>query len=67
MSYSSERPVTAVAESLGITSNMIYRWRQKYTPDGEKRSWLSSRTVPTPTNQITVPTGAFLVRIALAC
>ncbi len=24
-SYSSERPVTAVAESLGVTSNMIYR------------------------------------------
>ena len=36
MSYSSERPVTAVAESLGVTSNMIYRWRRKYTPDGEK-------------------------------
>lgn len=36
MSYSSERPVTAVAESLGVTSNMIYRWRQKYTPDGDK-------------------------------
>jgi transposase len=36
MSYSSERPVTAVADSLGITSNMIYRWRRKYTPDGEK-------------------------------
>ena len=36
MSYSSERPVMAVAESLGVTSNMIYRWRKKYTPDGEK-------------------------------
>lgn len=36
MSYSSERPVTAVAESLGVTSNMIYRWRKKYTPDGDK-------------------------------
>jgi transposase len=36
LSYSSERPVTAVAESLGVTSNMIYRWRQKYTPEGEK-------------------------------
>jgi transposase len=36
MSYSSERPVTAVADSFGITSNMIYRWRRKYTPDGEK-------------------------------
>ena len=36
MSYSSGHPVTAVAESLGVTSNMIYRWRKKYTPDGEK-------------------------------
>lgn len=36
ISYTSERPVTEVAESLGITTNMIYRWRQKYTPDGDK-------------------------------
>ena len=36
MSYSSERPVTLVAESLGVTSNMLYRWRRKYTPDGDK-------------------------------
>ena len=36
MSYSSERTVTEVADSLGITTNMIYRWRHKYTPDGEK-------------------------------
>jgi transposase len=36
MSYSSERTVTDVAESLGITSNMIYRWRKKYTPEGDR-------------------------------
>jgi transposase len=36
MSYSSERPVMAVAESLGVTTNMICRWRKKYTPDGDK-------------------------------
>ena len=36
MSYSSERTVTQVAESLGISSNMLYRWRKKYTSDGEK-------------------------------
>lgn len=36
MSCSSERLVTAVAESLGVTSDMICRWRKKYTPDGEK-------------------------------
>ena len=36
MSYSSERPVTEVAKSLGITSNMIYIWRKKHTPEGDK-------------------------------
>lgn len=36
MSYSSERPVTAAAESLGVTSNMIYGWWKRYTPDDEK-------------------------------
>lgn len=36
MSYTSERTVTEVADSLGITANMIYRWRQKYTPAGDK-------------------------------
>lgn len=36
MSDSSERPVTVVAESLGVTSNMIYCGRKKYTPDGDK-------------------------------
>ena len=36
MSYSSERTVAEVSESLGVTSNMIYRWRKKYTPDGDK-------------------------------
>jgi len=36
MSYSSERGVTEVANSLGVTSNMIYCLRKKYTPEGEK-------------------------------
>ena len=36
LSYSSERPVTEVAKSLGITTNMIYLWRKKYTPEGDK-------------------------------
>ena len=31
MSFSSERTVKQVAESLGISSNMLYRWRKKYT------------------------------------
>ena len=36
MSYSSERPVTEVAKSLGITANMRYLWRKKFTPEGDK-------------------------------
>jgi transposase len=36
MSYSSERPLTEVAQSLGISTNMIYLWRKKYTPTGDK-------------------------------
>ncbi|MDD5017857.1 MAG: transposase [Eubacteriales bacterium] len=36
MSYNSELTVTQMAASLGVTSNMIYRWRKKYTPDGDK-------------------------------
>ena len=36
LSYSSERTISEIADSLGITTNMIYRWRKKYTPEGEK-------------------------------
>jgi len=25
-----------VAESLGVSSNLIYRWRKIYTPEGDK-------------------------------
>jgi transposase len=25
-----------VAKDLGISDGMLYRWRQKYTPDGDK-------------------------------
>lgn len=33
--YSSERSIKTIAESLGINTNMLHRWRQ-YTPDGDK-------------------------------
>ena len=36
LSYSSERTITDVAESLGISANMLHRWRRKYTPEGDK-------------------------------
>ena len=37
MSFSSERQVTEVAKRMGITSNMIYIWQRKYTPEGARR------------------------------
>ena len=43
MSYSSERSVAAVASSLGVTGNMIYRWRSTRRT-AIKRSWPNSRT-----------------------
>lgn len=36
LSYSSERTVTEIAESLGINASLLHRWRRKYTPDGAK-------------------------------
>lgn len=36
LSYSSERSVQAVSQSLGISSGLLYRWRKKYTPSGEQ-------------------------------
>ncbi|MFV0413000.1 MAG: transposase [Oscillospiraceae bacterium] len=36
LSYSSERLVTEIAKSLGISPNRIYHWRKKYIPDGDK-------------------------------
>ncbi len=36
MSYTSERSVSEVAKSLDISKNMLYRWREQYTPVGDK-------------------------------
>jgi len=36
LSYASSKSVTQVARDLGISSGMLSRWRQKYTPEGEK-------------------------------
>lgn len=36
LSHSSERSVKEVADSLGIRVQLLYRWRQRYTPEGEK-------------------------------
>lgn len=36
LSYNSDRTVQSVVESLGISQSMLYRWRQKYTEQGEE-------------------------------
>jgi transposase len=36
LSYASIRPVKEVAEDLGISEALLYRWRKKFTKDGEK-------------------------------
>lgn len=36
LSYASDKPVVRVAADLGISDGMLYRWRRKYTADGDK-------------------------------
>ena len=36
LSYASNKPVAEVARDLGISNSMLYRWRQKYTAEGDK-------------------------------
>ena len=38
LSFESGKPVAEVASNLGIPRDMLYRWRKKYTPQGEKNS-----------------------------
>ena len=36
LSYASSKSVADVARNLGISNSMLYRWRQKYTAEGDK-------------------------------
>ena len=36
LSYASPRSVKQISEDLGLSENLLYRWRKKYTADGEK-------------------------------
>ena len=36
LSYVSPKSVKEVAASLGITESLLYRWRRRYTADGDK-------------------------------
>jgi transposase len=39
LSYASPKGVRKIAEDLGIAENMLYRWRKKYTADGDKTKY----------------------------
>ena len=36
LSYASPKSVKQVAEDLGVAETMLYKWRKKYTADGDK-------------------------------
>ena len=36
LSYDPERTVQSVIGALGISNSMLYRWRKKYSAEGEK-------------------------------
>jgi len=36
LSYVSSKSVAQIAKDLDISDGMLCRWRQKYTPDGDK-------------------------------
>jgi len=36
LSHASSKPVADIARDLGISDGMLYRWRQKYTAQGDK-------------------------------
>jgi transposase len=35
LSYASPKTVKEVAEDLGVSESMLYRWRQRYTAQGD--------------------------------
>ncbi len=39
LSYASPKSVKEIAEDLGVHENMLYNWRRKYTPDGDKTKY----------------------------
>lgn len=43
LSYSSDRTVIEVAESLGLHPSVLHRWRRHYTPDGDKTQMASQQ------------------------
>ena len=41
LSFASSRTAKEVADDLGISVSLLYRWRKRYTPEGEKTQFAS--------------------------
>ena len=39
MSYASSKTVKEVADDLGVSVSMLYRWKKRYTPEGDKTQY----------------------------
>ena len=39
LSYASNKAVKEVADDLGISVSLLYRWRKRYTPQGDKTQY----------------------------
>ena len=39
LSYASNKSVSEVADDLGISPGILFRWRKLYTPQGEKTQY----------------------------
>jgi transposase len=39
LSYASNKIVQEVADDLGIAVSLLYRWRKRYTPQGDKTQY----------------------------
>jgi transposase len=39
LSYASSKTVKEVADNLGVSVSLLYRWRKRYTPQGDKTQY----------------------------
>jgi len=39
LSYASSKTVKDIADDLGVNEALLYRWRKRYTPDGDKTKY----------------------------
>ena len=39
LSYASRKTVKEVADHLGVSVTLLYRWRKRYTPQGDKTKY----------------------------